>query len=492
MSLTQLLKNQTFQIIFIFYSGLLLFLGRVNYLGLRNFDDAHYAQVAKEILTTGSVWILHFNGLQKFEKPPLPFWLMALSSKLFGVSEHSVIFPLAVCGVLTVFLTYKIAELLFKDRWVAFFAAFILLFPGYFFSHSRRVTTDIILTFCVTGASFSLLKALVKPRHYLFFGLFTASAILSKGLPGLLPLLIGPGFLLLTKRSKEFLNPYFVAGILIALAVGLSWHVINWLQFGDHFLKDHFGLGIEKIIHNRDNPLYVFGYVRYLWHNYWPWLPFAVIGLAAFGKKAVREKDSQCLFILLWIAVFFVIMSAIRFQTLRYILPIFPAMAILVAKTIGDWLSEERREQFLPYMVGIIMALVLLINATVIETKRSSSLRTKSVAIKNLAPVVKLNTAPGEEIMNYRLSPLKPRNTLLFYGDRFIAKPVSDPQILRTKMLEQPKSTWLTTVKEFKQLKSSFPGTFYLIQSWGKYAYFTSQQNRDNVRYDFSGGDVNK
>ncbi|MFQ5443524.1 MAG: ArnT family glycosyltransferase [Nitrospinales bacterium] len=219
MPLTQLLKNQTFQIMFIFYSGLMLFLGRINHLGLRNFDDAHYAQVAKEILTTGSVWILHFNNLPKFEKPPLPFWVMALSYKLFGVSEYSAIFPLAISGVLTVFLTYKITELLFKDRWVAFFAAFILLFPGYFFSHSRRVTMDIILTFCVTGASFSLLKALVNPKYYLFFGLFTAGAVLSKGLPGLIPLLIGPGYLLLTKRFKEFRNPYFVWGILIALVV---------------------------------------------------------------------------------------------------------------------------------------------------------------------------------------------------------------------------------------------------------------------------------
>ncbi|MFQ5443523.1 MAG: hypothetical protein ACE5EK_02790 [Nitrospinales bacterium] len=226
--------------------------------------------------------------------------------------------------------------------------------------------------------------------------------------------------------------------------------------------------------------------MRYLWHNYWPWLPFAVIGFVAFSKKAIREKDSQRLFVLLWISAFFVIMSAVRFQTLRYILPIFPAMAILVAKTIGDWLSEERKEKSLPYMVGIIMALVLLINATVFETRRSSSLRTKTVAIKNLAPVVKLNTTPGEEILNYRLSPLKPRNTLMFYGERFIAHPISDPQELLAKMEEQPKSTGLTTFKEFEQLKNSFPGKFYLIQSKKKYAYFTLQKKRDNIRYDFS------
>jgi len=91
MNAVSVLKDKTFQIVFLLYSTLLIFLGRQTDVGLLNFDDSFYAQKAKELLAGGSLWLNTFNGQPDFDKPPLPIWLTALSFKVFGVSGYSAV-----------------------------------------------------------------------------------------------------------------------------------------------------------------------------------------------------------------------------------------------------------------------------------------------------------------------------------------------------------------------------------------------------------------
>ena len=69
--------------VFLAYSALLIFLGRHGGLGISNFDDAFYAQKAKEMLASGSFWIIHYHGQPTFENAPFPMWAMALAFKMF-------------------------------------------------------------------------------------------------------------------------------------------------------------------------------------------------------------------------------------------------------------------------------------------------------------------------------------------------------------------------------------------------------------------------
>ena len=79
MLLHSILNNRTFQLVFLVYSALLIFLGRQENIGLLNFDDSYYAQRAKEMLTGGSIWLNTYVGLPDFDKPPLPLWLTAMA-----------------------------------------------------------------------------------------------------------------------------------------------------------------------------------------------------------------------------------------------------------------------------------------------------------------------------------------------------------------------------------------------------------------------------
>jgi len=176
MNAASVLNHRTFQVLFLMYSALLIFLGRQTDIGLLNFDDSFYAQKAKELFAGGSFWLNTFYGQPDFDKPPLPLWLTALAFKTFGISGYSAVLATGLLGTATVYLTYRLSEKLFEDHWAAFLSAIILIFPGYFLDYSRRGMTDIALTFFVTLALYCFFRGKENSRWYLAFGLSTAGA----------------------------------------------------------------------------------------------------------------------------------------------------------------------------------------------------------------------------------------------------------------------------------------------------------------------------
>ena len=107
--LTGLLSGRTFQVVFLVYSSLLIFLGRQLDRGITNFDGAYYAIKAREIFSSDSLWIVTWNGTARlFDNPPLPFWLTGLVYKVFGVSGYAAVFSSAIFGVMIVYLTYSL------------------------------------------------------------------------------------------------------------------------------------------------------------------------------------------------------------------------------------------------------------------------------------------------------------------------------------------------------------------------------------------------
>lgn len=484
-----LLNNKKFHYIFLVYFSLLTFLGRVAWGGLRPDADAWYAQKAKELLASGNFFVITFHGEPAFEHTPFLIWMDTLAFKLFGVSTYSAILPSAIFGTATVVLTYKIAQRLFNDRWIAFVAGIILMFPGYYLETARKGQVDATLGFLVTLALFAFLKARDNPKWYYLYGLGTAGAILTKSMIGLFPFVIGLVYLISTRQFREIFNIHLVLSVIFGLLLGSSWYIANWNYFGDSFIDAHFGVilynsysgdPVEQVSHWWD-------YFKELFENYWPWVPILVAGVWLFGKRAALQNDRQALFVLVWIGVVFIIMTAASIHQTHYLISMFPAMALVVAKTLGDWLKENGRERLFKVLVGAIMVTAFLIGSTGIELKQASSLRQKSEWTRDLAAVVNLNTPPEDWIGNFKLRFYEePQTGLNFYGDRYLENPIHKPEELMAQVEAHPHKTWLANIKEFKQLEQQYPGKLYLIHGNKRYAYFTSMQNKDNIQYDFS------
>ena len=460
-------------------------LGRQLDTGITNFDDAFYAQKAKEIYISGNLWIVTHGGTPSFENPPLPFWLMALAYGVFGISSFSAVFFSGLFGTGIVVLTYRLANHLYKDSWIAFTASLILLFPGIFIDSSRRAMVDIPLAFFVTLALFAFIKAKTYKPWYLLFGLATAGGILSKSVLGIFPLSIAFFHLVLSRQWKEIVNPLLVTGVLLALGLGFSWHLINWVEFGQTFTNSHFGV----LIFNRGfgenvHPYNFLGYTEDFLRNYWPWLPFALIGLYKFGKLGFIEKDENSLLLFLWPTLVFVVMSTSKNHTIRYVLMIFPALSIIVAKTFSDWLDSRRKDQMISSLTGFACITALFVNVTPFQAK--VTLGESSKEVRQLASTIKLNVPENIKLGNFRLSMWNPKHAMLFYSDRNLENPITNTEELLKQLKNNPKKMWLSNSTEYKKLKSQKPDSSYLIQANSKYAFFTSSQNRDFVRYDFS------
>ena len=226
--------------------------------------------------------------------------------------------------------------------------------------------------------------------------------------------------------------------------------------------------------------------VKDMLRNYWPWLPVTLIGIFLFAKRGLKEKDKQAMFLFLWVFIPFVIMSTSRNQTLRYLFMIFPALGIITANTLAGWLKENQKEKVLPWMVGIIMTTVLVVNVTPIQVK--VSLNYNNAEVRDLAQFVNANTLPNQHINFYKLSRWNPTQVLMFYSDRFVnwENVPTNPNALFKRMEKDVTGTWLTNIWEFEKLEQDFPGEFYLIYGNKQFAYFTSLKNRENIIYDFS------
>ncbi len=479
------LNNRKFQILFLIFSSLLIFLGRQLDTGILNYDDAYYAQKAKEILESRSFWLITFAGTPTFDNPPLPFWLTALAFSVFGVSSYAAVFSSALFATGIIVMTYRLSLLLYKDYWIAFASAFVLLFPGMFADSARRGMVDIPLAFFVTLAFFSFFKARDIKPWYLIFGFASAGAILSKSVLGLFPLTIVGAFLIFSRQWREIINPWFLSGCMISL-LGFSWYLINWQHYGQEFIDAHFGsLIINRSFGGTKEVSDFLGYAEDFLRNYWPWLPFALAGLAKFGKRGFLEKDRTSLLLFLWPILTFLVMSTSKNQTLRYLFMMFPALAIITAKTISEWLGPDKKNQAMAIMTGVIVVTTLFVNATPFQVK--ATLAQSSKEVRELAAIINLNTQKTQKIGNYYLTTSNPRLAVQFYSNRVIEQNVTrDPKTLMAALSSNPEKTWLSTIGPFRKLTTQYPNKIYLIQANNKYAFFTSMKNRENIRYDFS------
>src|SRR4029077_8284574 len=114
-------------------------------------DEGRYAEIAREMLELKD-WISpHLNYVLYFEKPPLMYWLTALSMQVFGSTAFAARFWCATFGLLTVWVTYQMGKI-WKDEWVGLLAGGILATSLAFFSLTQFLVLDMALTFWMTLA----------------------------------------------------------------------------------------------------------------------------------------------------------------------------------------------------------------------------------------------------------------------------------------------------------------------------------------------------
>jgi len=379
-------KTERVLILILLCVCLTLFFFRLGSRPLWNIDEGRHAITSKEMVLSGD-WITPtLYGENFYDKPILFNWLAALSFLVFGFTEFAARFPAAILGLGCVVVTYLLGRSMFGPT-TGFLGGMILATSGMFMVLSRSVVHDIALVFFMTLALFFFyLGYTSEPRRKAWFLLFYGSlglAVLAKGPLGvLLPGLI-IGLLLLLKGRLSFIKEMEMGwGVLVFLIVAAPWYVLISLNNSDYagyfFIENNIMRFLSpKALHA--GPFYF--YFPILLGGFSPWsffLPLAFIHAFRGGWKGWKGMDDGILFLILWISVIFLFFSAASSKGNAYLLPLFPAAALLVGilwreliEAPTPWLRNGFLYSFLPLVLPYVGGLVyLLVNPpTIVEEK---------------------------------------------------------------------------------------------------------------------------
>jgi 4-amino-4-deoxy-L-arabinose transferase-like glycosyltransferase len=373
-------------------------------------DEPRYSEIAREMWASGDYVSPRLCGKLWFEKPVLLYWGQALGYTLLGVNEGAARLP---CGVAALGLVLALAA--FAGRWVfpragiatGVVAATSLAFVV--FSHAA--TTDMMLAATLGGAllcGFIATRVPEPSRATLWLGLmgaFTGASMLAKGLVGPLFVVLILGAYCVWTRPRLALRPisFLLAFVAFAL-VAATWYLPVYLRHGNDFIHEFFVRHhFQRYTTNEfkhPQPFYFFPAIALI-----GMLPWTLWVLPAFMRvRAWRPRDSDAdatrVFALLWAVIPIAFFSISESKLPSYILPAFPALALLAGDQLsaGTWLPRLSWRR--PVLAGgsVLVLIGMAIALFVVWPSRA-----RKQVVKPLSLAVAERLRPGEKIAFYKL-----------------------------------------------------------------------------------------
>ena len=325
---------------------------------LFNPDEGRYAEISREMAASGDWVTPRLNALRYFEKPPLQYWATAVAFEIFGEHDWSARLWVALTGFLGLLLTGWIGTRLYGAR-AGILAALVQAGSLLYLGLARISTLDMGLTVTLELALVGLLL-IVEPDGKgtgeskgrgdgagsrlgaLLLALGVALAFLSKGLVGILiPAAVAALYLLL-RRDWGLLwraRPWWTLLALALFAAPWVWLIEQrnpgFAQF--FFVHEQFTRFLTRV-HQRYEPDWFF--IPVLLLGFMPWTPL----LPAITRRCwrdVRSGDGGSLLLAIWVSFAFVFFSLSQSKLIPYILPLFPALAMLAGRCLAQ--LEARR-----------------------------------------------------------------------------------------------------------------------------------------------------
>jgi len=325
----------------------LLWFGTLNYRHLIPSDEGRYAEMAREMLVTGDWVTPRYNGYKYFEKPPLQVWATVIAFKAFGVGDWQARLWTAMTGFLSIIAIGFASAKLYGTR-AGFLSAIVLASSPMWVISGHMNSLDMGLSAFLVAALCSLLLAQSSPsksstRNWMWLcWAFMGLATLSKGLIGAaLPAMVLIVYSFTNWDWKIWKRLHLVSGLILFLIITAPWFVLvaqrnpEFLEF--FFIHEHLQRFTQNA-HSRTGPIYYF--VPLLIVGFLPWVLSLPSALAKAWSARCRGFSSVWL-LACWSVVIFAFFSISHSKLPGYIIPIFPALAILVGVRLDQLLGEQ-------------------------------------------------------------------------------------------------------------------------------------------------------
>ena len=385
----------------------LTYVAGLNVLPLTDPDEVFYAQTAREMLQHGSLLTPLMFGQPQFKKPPLTYWCLMASFSAFGVTPWAARLVPALFGMLGVAATYFFGRRVLPERTAAI-AALIQASCLVCLGQSIALLTDMVFTSLIVVSmwGFYLWFAQRQQRFLYLFAAAAALAVLTKGPVGIIVELLAIVAFLLVTGHRETLRSFLLHPWWLVFAVlAAPWYLYATLTYGRAFtwellVHDNWDRILRAEHTNFDNQYF---YPAVLIVGLFPWTP-----LLAFLGAGWKKHRSIVTFLGMWFLAVYVIFAIAHSKLASYILPLFPAIAVLLALSLESLDGMRRRTVaaaalFMLFGAGMIAApwlargplaaelrpLLLAVAAYGVVQLACGAL----VLMRRLAPVIALNAA---------------------------------------------------------------------------------------------------
>jgi 4-amino-4-deoxy-L-arabinose transferase-like glycosyltransferase len=335
---------------------LVVWFANLDYRKLIKPDEGRYAEISREMAVSGDWVTPRLNGIKYFEKPPLHYWAGAAAFSLFGQHEWAARLWSALSGVLGIALAWYAGQRLFGAA-AGLYAAVVLGSCLMYVVVGHLNTLDMGLALFLLASLCTLLLAQrdEATAHENSVWMHTAwaamaGAVLTKGLVGIV--IPGATLVLYTLVQRDWrlwqrLHP--ITGLLLFLAITAPWFVIVSMRNPEFawffFVHEHF-LRYTTTIHQRVEPWYYFLPLLIV-----GWLPWTTVVADAMWQAwkpepGVKFQPRRCL--LIWCGFVLLFFSASGSKLPSYILPLFPAGALLAGWRLASVSGTRLAWQIVP------------------------------------------------------------------------------------------------------------------------------------------------
>jgi 4-amino-4-deoxy-L-arabinose transferase-like glycosyltransferase len=370
---TRFTEHRHFYALLIFVVAVLLFLPTLGAVGIFDSSDGYYSEGAREMIERGDLLTPILNYANYFEKPILNYWLIALCYKIFGVTTFAARLPSAISTLILSLLIYYRSRSAVGCR-AAVMSALIFLTSPIVLIVGRFSLTDMPLCLFVSAAILLIFNGVFQRQSKVLGYGYTAVAlaVLTKG-PVALLLIFGAlfSFLLITTRIGDKLwqrvkRFRLVSGLFLTAVISLPWYVAIHVATGGQFTNTFFiGQNMGRALGKVNHTAPWFYYLILFWGSFFPWsILLFPVSLQVIKPKKIRLLTARRQFLFFcfcWASFVFVFYSFVPTKLPTYILPMYPACAILLGTLIDDALKKRRDRELKMSAIALSVISLLLV-----------------------------------------------------------------------------------------------------------------------------------
>ena len=349
--------------------------GHLDTIPIRIWDEARLAINAYEMYNNGDFIVTHFDGKPDMwnTKPPLLIWFLVFFMNILGVNELAVRLPSAIAAFFTCIVLLIFSRQYLKNFWFAFIAILVLITSnGYINIHATRTGDyDALLALFTTLSGLLFFSYCEKQncKHLYLFFLFTALAVLTKSITGLLFL---PAILIYSIVQKQLIpllrSKHFYIGLFSFLGLVLGYYLLREVNNTGYIAavqENELGGRYLEVIENHQDGFW-FYYDNFIDFQISVWHLLIPCGLITGFVIKNKKINRITMFSFLMIITFFLVISIAQTKIVWYDVPLYPFIAILIAIFIFyvfdflknfKWINETLSINVTPFIFLFLIAI---------------------------------------------------------------------------------------------------------------------------------------